>query len=70
MIQLQTDDALRGRVMSIFSMIFIGLMPIGSLLSGTAAEHIGAPLTVALLSLCFLLMSVIYLWLVYRREPV
>jgi MFS family permease len=70
MIQLQTDDALRGRVMSIFSMIFIGLMPIGSLLGGTAAEHIGAPLTVALLGLCFLLVSVIYLWLVYRREPV
>lgn len=69
-IQLHTDDALRGRVMSIFSMIFIGLMPIGSLLGGVAAEHIGAPATVASFGGCFLLVSAIYLWLIYGQRRV
>ncbi len=66
MIQLHTDDVLRGRVMSIFSMIFIGLMPIGSLLGGVAAEYIGAPATVACFGTGFILVSAAYLWLVYR----
>jgi uncharacterized membrane protein YfcA len=65
MIQFHTSDALRGRVMSIFSMIFIGLMPIGSLLGGVTAEGIGTPVTVALFGLCFLLVSAVYLWRVY-----
>jgi MFS family permease len=65
MIQLQTDDALRGRVMSIFSTVFIGLMPIGGLLGGVTADHIGAPATVASFGLCFLFVSAVYLWLVY-----
>jgi uncharacterized membrane protein YfcA len=66
MIQLHTADALRGRVMSIFSMIFIGLMPIGSLLGGAAAEYIGAPAAVALFGLGFLLVALLYLWLNYQ----
>ena len=35
-----------GRVMSIFMMTF-GVMPVGTLLSGSMAELVGAPLTVA-----------------------
>ncbi|HKF93049.1 MAG TPA: MFS transporter [Gammaproteobacteria bacterium] len=68
MIQLHTADALRGRVMSIFSMIFIGLMPIGSLLGGAAAEYIGAPATVALFGLGFLLVALLFLRVNYQSS--
>ena len=47
LIQSMVPDRLRGRVMSVYSMVFMGLSPIGSLLAGGAAERFGAPYTVA-----------------------
>jgi MFS family permease len=44
--QLVTDE-MRGRVMSMFILSFIGAMPIGNLLAGTASQHFGAPRTLA-----------------------
>jgi predicted MFS family arabinose efflux permease len=44
--QLVTDE-MRGRVMSMFILTFIGAMPFGNLLAGWAAEHFGAPHTLA-----------------------
>ena len=41
-------DSLRGRTMAVYSMMFMGMAPIGALLAGTLAKHIGAPLTVCL----------------------
>ena len=41
-------DRLRGRVMSVYSMMFMGMAPIGSLLSGWSADHIGAQWTLAI----------------------
>jgi MFS family permease len=46
LIQLLVPDALRGRTMSLFSMIFIGLMPLGSLTAGTLAHYSSASLTI------------------------
>jgi hypothetical protein len=34
--------------MALYSMMFLGMTPIGSLLAGTIAAHIGAPITVAI----------------------
>lgn len=48
LIQMMIPDALRGRVMSVYSMSFMGMAPIGALIGGTLAHHLGAPLTVAL----------------------
>jgi MFS family permease len=48
LIQMMIPDALRGRVMSVYSMMFMGMAPIGALLGGTLAHHLGAPLAVAL----------------------
>jgi MFS family permease len=48
LIQSMVPDRLRGRTMAVYSMMFLGMAPIGALLSGTAAEHIGAPWTVAI----------------------
>jgi MFS family permease len=42
--QLVTDE-MRGRVMSMFILSFIGTMPIGNLIAGSAAERFGAPYT-------------------------
>jgi len=48
LVQKLADDALRGRVMSIYTLTFFGLMPLGSLAMGTFAESLGEPLTVGL----------------------
>ncbi|MBN8550653.1 MAG: MFS transporter [Deltaproteobacteria bacterium] len=47
-IQTLVEDNKRGRVMSFYMMAVMGTMPIGSLLAGTLASHIGAPSTVLL----------------------
>jgi MFS family permease len=47
LIQAMVPDELRGRVMAVYSMMFMGMAPIGALLAGTLAGVIGAPLTVA-----------------------
>jgi MFS family permease len=46
LLQTIVDDNKRGRVMSLYSMSFLGMAPLGSLLAGTAAHNIGAPHTV------------------------
>jgi MFS family permease len=46
LLQTLTPQHLRGRVMSLFLMMFMGTPPLGSLLAGSLAPHIGAPLTV------------------------
>ncbi len=48
LIQAMVPDQLRGRVMSLYSMMFLGMSPIGSLLAGALADRIGAPVTVAI----------------------
>jgi len=47
LIQAMVPDALRGRVMAVYSMMFMGMAPFGSLFAGWVAERIGAPATVA-----------------------
>jgi MFS family permease len=48
LIQAMVPDALRGRVMAVYSMMFMGMAPIGALLAGALAQKLGAPNTVAL----------------------
>lgn len=47
-LQALADNDMRGRVMSLFSMMLVGMAPFGSLLAGWAADQIGAPLVVAI----------------------
>lgn len=51
LLQLYTDDDKRGRVMSFYAMSLQGTTPFGSLASGTIAESIGAPLTMAVMGI-------------------
>src|SRR6266571_264591 len=48
LIQTMVPDRLRGRVMAVYSMMFMGMAPIGALLGGALADRLGAPLTVAM----------------------
>jgi predicted MFS family arabinose efflux permease len=48
LVQMLIPDEMRGRVMAFHVMVFTGSMPLGALIAGVAANHIGAPLTVAL----------------------
>ncbi len=47
LVQTMTPDNLRGRVMAVYAMTFMGMAPMGALLAGAAAHRIGAPATVA-----------------------
>jgi MFS family permease len=48
LIQVMVPDALRGRVMAVYSMMFMGMAPIGALLGGAIADHLGAQVTVGI----------------------
>ncbi len=45
-LQTIVHDDKRGRVMSFYSMAFLGMAPFGSLLAGSLANRVGAPRTV------------------------
>lgn len=47
-IQMAVPHRLRGRVMSVYSLVFIGLMPLGNLFSGSVSHMWGAPVGFAL----------------------
>jgi MFS family permease len=48
LIQAMVPDALRGRTMAMYSMMFMGLAPLGALLGGALSDRLGAPWTVAI----------------------
>lgn len=48
LIQSMIPDRLRGRVMAVYSMMFMGMAPLGALMAGALAAPLGAPLTVAI----------------------
>ena len=65
LIQSMVPDELRGRAMAMYTMMFMGMAPIGSLLSGALASAIGAPLTVALGGLGAIVGGILFV----RRWP-
>jgi MFS family permease len=47
LLQTLVDEGMRGRIMALYTMAFMGMTPLGSLLAGAAAGRIGAPHAVA-----------------------
>ncbi len=47
LIQLTTPDALRGRVMGVYTTVFAGSTPVGGLFAGAMAAEAGAPVALA-----------------------
>ena len=48
LIQVMVPDELRGRVMAVYSMMFMGMAPVGALIGGALSDRLGAPVTVTL----------------------
>jgi MFS family permease len=63
MLQLTVDDAYRGRVMSLYTLMFIGTSPIGAILAGAVAQRWGAPMAT---SGCAVVLAGGALWMVWR----
>lgn len=45
-IQLSTPDDLRGRVMSVYTLVFLGMTPVGNAIMGATAHIVGTPAAV------------------------
>ena len=60
LIQTMVPDHIRGRVMALYSVMFMGMAPFGALLAGAAAEKFGAPVTVVFGGIVCLLASLVY----------
>ena len=54
LIQLAAPDAMRGRIMAVYSALFMGMNALGPLIAGSLAKWQGAPLAVTLMGLCCL----------------
>ncbi|HWF07730.1 MAG TPA: MFS transporter [Bryobacteraceae bacterium] len=61
-LQTIVDDEKRGRVMSFYSMAFLGMAPFGSLLAGNLAAKLGAPRTVMINGVVCLIGSLWFRW--------
>ncbi len=46
LVQLRVTDALRGRVMGLYSLVFMGAMPLGTLILAWLADQVSAPFAV------------------------
>jgi predicted membrane channel-forming protein YqfA (hemolysin III family) len=60
-LQTITEDDKRGRVMSFFTMAFMGMSPVGNLMTGTLANSIGASNTVLISGGICILGTIIFL---------
>ena len=65
LVQLQVPDQLRGRVMSIYSLLFLGMTPIGGMLTGAMAHRWGIQVALGVES-CACVVGVLAA-LIYRR---
>jgi predicted MFS family arabinose efflux permease len=54
LIQISTEDRFRGRVMSLYTLMFVGTAPIGALVSGSIAQRFGAPVATSVSGLVLL----------------
>ena len=66
-VQTNTDQVIRGRVMGLYLLIFLGGTPFGSPLIGLSTDYIGIRATIALcgaISLC----ASLFVWIKYRNK--
>ena len=66
-VQNRVPDHLRGRVMAVYATMFMGVQPIGSLIAGGVAKHIGAPRTLAVFGVIVLMASLVFVFRVVMR---
>jgi MFS family permease len=66
-VQNRVPDELRGRVMAVYATMFMGVQPVGSLIAGGIAKHIGAPDTLTIFGLLVLTASLVFLFRVVLK---
>ena len=66
-LQTIVDDDKRGRVMSLYTVAFLGMSPLGALAAGTLADRIGVSPTLTAAGLCCMLTG---LYIGYRRSEI
>jgi MFS family permease len=59
-LQTIVDEDKRGRVMSLYAMAFMGVVPLGSLMGGSLASRIGAPATLMFGGICCIAASFLF----------
>lgn len=64
-LQTIVEEDKRGRLMSLYTMSFLGMLPLGNLFGGILASRIGAPNTLIIDGICCILGSVVF----YRLLP-
>ena len=67
-IQTSVPDDMRGRVMGVWALIFGGMMPFGSLVSGGLARMVGVPITIIIGAIICILAAAVTLCVVQRRD--
>ena len=60
-IQQRVPDELRSRLMAVYATMFMGVMPIGALIAGFVAKHIGAPHTMLIFGAAVLVGCLVFL---------
>ncbi|HXM55333.1 MAG TPA: MFS transporter [Candidatus Dormibacteraeota bacterium] len=68
LIQLRSDPALRGRVMAMYSVVFIGTTPIGAPIVGWVAQQFGPRAGMLLGAAAILATAAVALWLARSRH--
>jgi MFS family permease len=68
-LQTLVDDDKRGRVMSLFTMAFLGVAPFGSLLAGVLASAIGAPHAMAICGAVCFAAGLVFAWRLRELRP-
>ena len=67
-LQITTKDEYRGRVMSVYSLVFAGATPIGNMFAGISADMFGANIAFLLSGvLTIVLIALLSLWFKLRR---
>lgn len=69
LVQAMVPDHLRGRVMSVYSMMFMGMAPFGALLAGSLANVAGAPAVVAAGGVVSIVAGLLFAWILPVLRP-
>jgi MFS family permease len=67
LLQTSSSDEYRGRVMSIYSLIFLGFTLFGSLITGTLSDFVSVRFTYAFVGVVLIVSTVLIYFLLYRK---
>lgn len=69
-LQQRSPPAIRGRILGLFTMVFVGMVPIGGLIAGLVAAEVGAPKTLRGVGALMALAALAYVWMLRKTANV